>query len=295
MNFLSMTTLATTTAMILLSANAYSSAQNSQVHTLEELSSMDSTFVSEAQKLLDADSETAQRYKAIEQIAMTMGAQHGYANRINELEVKFESISDSLDQMIDFKTIMLTAYTGEKELFLLPPVVTEVSGMSALSDDAKTLRVTGTAFFITKPERLVLSPPTWREYLVLSNDIMVKMPHPTMLPETDAEKVIWKETLARGWRAGTVQADHEMNDRIEQLGSDYQGMIRYMRLVSEGKISEPIIAKVKDDVSGGGKEMRINDSTYRLTSQSSLLSNVKYWRPLILDNRESLRYDSEFE
>jgi defect-in-organelle-trafficking protein DotC len=116
-----------------------------------------------------------------------------------------------------------------------------------------------------------------------------------MLPETDAEKIIWKETLVRGWSAGTIQADHEMNDRIEQLGSDYQGMIRYMRLVNEGKISEPIIAKVKDDVSGGGNEMRINDSTYRLTSQSSLLSNVKYWKPLILDNRESLRYDTEFE
>jgi defect-in-organelle-trafficking protein DotC len=289
-----MTTIAAT-LMILLSANVNSSTQKNEVYTLDELSSMDSSFVSEAQKLLDTDNETAQRYNAIEQIAMTVGAQHGYANRIKELEEKFQSIGDSLDQMIDFKTIMLTAYTGEKELFLLPPVVTETTGMSALSEDAKTLRITGTAFFITKPERLVLMPPTWREYLLLSNDIMVKIPHPKMLPENDAEKLIWKETLARGWIAGTVQADHEMNDRIEQLGSDYQGMIRYMRLVNEGKISEPIIAKVKDDVSGGGEEMRINDSTYRLTSQSSLLSNVKYWKPLILDNRESLRYDTEFE
>ena len=291
---LNMTTIAAT-LMILLSANVNSSTQKNEVYTLDELSSMDSSFVSEAQKLLDTDNETAQRYNAIEQIAMTVGAQHGYANRIKELEEKFQSIGDSLDQMIDFKTIMLTAYTGEKELFLLPPVVTETTGMSALSEDAKTLRITGTAFFITKPERLVLMPPTWREYLLLSNDIMVKIPHPKMLPENDAEKLIWKETLARGWIAGTVQADHEMNDRIEQLGSDYQGMIRYMRLVNEGKISEPIIAKVKDDVSGGGEEMRINDSTYRLTSQSSLLSNVKYWKPLILDNRESLRYDTEFE
>lgn len=264
-------------------------------YSLEQLKNMDSSLISETQRLLEDDKEKAHRYKAIEQIGVAVGAQHGYAARMKELEDDFLSISGSLDQMIDFRAVMLAAFEGEKELFLLPPVVTETKNMASLSEDAKTLRITGTTFAVSKPERLVLAPPTWREYLIATPDIQVKNPHPTMLPKDSKEKSIWVEAISRGWKAGSTQADFEMNDRIEQMGYDYLGMLRYMRLVNEGKISKPIIAKAHTDVSGGGDEMRLNDNTYRLTSESSLLSNIKYWKPMVLDTRKDLRYDVEFK
>jgi len=287
-------TIAVTLALFsTISANA----ENRVGGTLDynTLINMDESIVSEAQKLLEDDKEKAHRYRAIEQIGVSVGAQHGYAARMSELEEKFLSISSYLDQMIDFRAVMLAATDSEEELFLLPPVVTETKGMSALSEDGETLRLTGTTFNILKPERLVLAAPTWRQYLIATPEIEVKNPHPTMLPKNSKEKAIWAEAVKRGWQAGSTQADHEMNDRIEQMGLDFLGMLRYMRLVAEGKVSKPIIAKTHQNVIGGGSEMRLNDTTYRLTSESSLLSNVKLWKPLLLDTRDGLRYDVEFE
>ena len=60
------TTKAALALMILLSSSAHSLTQKNEVQTLEQLSNMDSSFVSETQKLIDTDNETAQRYKAIE-------------------------------------------------------------------------------------------------------------------------------------------------------------------------------------------------------------------------------------
>ena len=274
---------------LLLSASASAVAATQAPMSLEELKGLDQSIFDDATHLINTPSEEMARYKALEQVAISIGAQHGFASEIEAQKALILEVQSDLDKAIDFRQIMFAASGTELELFLLPPVIREFDGMASVNDSNTILRITEKTYQIHKPERLVLSPPNWREYLIMDQAPRIKQPHPSMLPTTEQEQEVWEQGIQKGWEAGVQQGAREMESRILDLHTDYVGMLKYMRMVQEGKITEPVITKVAVPVAGDGQELRINDVTYRLTLDSRLESAVQYWTPMILDPRESLR------
>lgn len=274
---------------LLLSASVSAVAATQEPMSLEELKSLDNSIFDDATHLINTPSEEMARYKALEQVAISIGAQHGFASEIESQKARILEVQSDLDKAIDFRQIMFAASGTELELFLLPPVIREFDGVASVNESNTILRITEKTYQIHKPERLVLSPPNWREYLIMDQTPRIKQPHPSMLPKTEQEQEVWEQGIQKGWEAGARQGAREMESRILDLHTDYVGMLKYMRMVQEGKISEPVITKVAVPVAGNGQELRINDVTYRLTLDSRLESAVQYWTPMILDAREGLR------
>ena len=263
--------------------------------SLGDLQGLDQTSISKIESIRAEGLAQSAKFRQIEQVALTLGAQYGYADRVKEMKKITKELESYLDNLFDFKQIMLAATDGKNEIYFLPPVITELNDIVSVSENNKVLRTTDKLFEITRKEKLVTSAPNWREYLLYHSDPITQHPNPQFLPKTPEEKEVWKEAISRGWSAGAFQADQVLNNRIEELGNDFVGMARYMRLVSEGKIKKAVIAKVHRNVVGGGDDMRINDTIYRLTSETSLVANAMEWKALVLDTREGLRYEEEIE
>ncbi|MGD1524385.1 type IV secretory system conjugative DNA transfer family protein [Vibrio owensii] len=264
----------------------------SQDTTLEELTSMKYEGRKDDLGSLSLD-QTAIRNTAQKNAALAVGAQYGYQSHMNELKEAINNKAVQLDKIFDFNTLMKVAFNGEDELYLLPPVIQEVNDVVSVSNNSRQLRVSGKVWLVKTPERLVTAAPNWRQYLVFDNDIEISNPATVLLPRTVEEELNWKDWVLQGWKAGHKQADREMNRRVVNLGEDYIGMVKYMKLAVQGKVSAPMIVSSHQEVTGGGSQMRESDKVIQVSRPASLNSNAKDWKAIPLDTRESYRFPVE--
>ena len=62
------------------------------------------------------------------------------------------------------------------------------------------------------------------------------------------------------------------------LNRDYKGMIKYKILLAEGLVTPTIIGKQNLGITGGGREMSINDQVFRIMDHSALNPNKSDWK-----------------
>jgi defect-in-organelle-trafficking protein DotC len=213
--------------------------------------------------------------------------------RTQKLEKLFDEREDILDGIFDFSAIMKMASSGENQMFFLPPVIQEAKNVMAVSNDSTTVRVSGKLYEVKRPARLTLRPPHWRQYLSMNGDMTPEVPNKALLPRNPLEKQKWALWVNEGWEAGVRQAEEEMRMRIRQLGEDFTGMIRYMRLIDEGKIKAPNISTLKQGVAGGGDNMRENEAIYQLNIPARFDTDVDNWNPFYGEARGALRLPIE--
>lgn len=215
------------------------------------------------------DSIPQLKRQALEEVATALGASAGLSNRMKERRMEIEANAASLDAVFDFKK--LTIDNG-----VLAPVLAEgISNYAQDSDDE--IRVSDKIYKIEKSARFVSVYPTWRDYLVFSFPAYEK-PNTAYLPVTDAERKVWDQAIKKGWAKGRRQADSIVEASYNRLDRDYNGMILYKLLLAEGLITPTIIAKQNLGVTGGGREMAVNDQVFRITDHSSLNPNSKDWK-----------------
>ncbi len=215
------------------------------------------------------DSIPQLKRQALEEVATALGASAGLSNRMKERRMEIEANSASLDSVFDFKK--LTIDNG-----VLAPVLAEgISNYAQDSDDE--IRVSDKIYKIEKPARFVSVYPTWRDYLVFSFPSYEK-PNTAYLPVTDAEKKVWDAAVKKGWAKGRRQADSIVEASYNRLDRDYNGMILYKLLLAEGLVTPTVIAKQNLGVTGGGREMAVNDQVFRITDHSALNPNSKDWK-----------------
>lgn len=262
--------------------------------SLDQIRSLDQSSHMPGSTIYDGGSKDSLRWKAVRSAALSAGAQYGFIERTEELRQLFQEQSDMLDSIFDFNAIMKMASNEENQMFFLPPVIQEAKNVIAVSEDSKTVRVSGKLYEIKREARLTLRAPNWRQYLILTNTGMEpELPNRALLPRTPAEKSRWQEWVFEGWRAGYAQAEEEMRVRIRHLGEDFVGMVRYMRLVDEGKIKQPNIATLKQNVAGDGATLRENEAIYQLNMPARFNHNADDWNPLYGESRGSLRLPIE--
>lgn len=278
------------TLLFLLGANAPHAKSDSNALSLEELYGL-----SYPKNFKDDPSFNLSklRHSAMQEAALSIGAQNGYVSEFSNLEDAIRSVSRELDKLFDFNTVMRLASTDDGELYLLPPVITEANDVITASENYRELRVSGKIYNIVERERLVGLAPNWRAYLFSGESVSLQQPISSLFPKDDDERNLWRDWINQGWAAGANQAQREMQSRIRRLGQDYIGMVRYMTLVEEGKISQTVLAKVEQNVIGDNDHMRINDKLYRITIPASLNTKDEEWNALSLDPRGSLMYPGE--
>lgn len=209
------------------------------------------------------------RRQALVDIASALGSSGGLAFRMNQIKAEVNQNAANLDRLFDFSKVLIA--NG-----VLAPVLTEgLSNYAQDSDDQ--VRIADKIYKIEAPAKFVSVYPTWRSYLMFSYP-NYDMPPAAYLPKDSAEKAIWDQAVKDGWQNGIQQANNIFEASYDRLERDYKGMIKYKILLSEGLITPTIIAKQNLGVTGGGREMAINDQVFRITDHSALNPNKSDWK-----------------
>lgn len=212
------------------------------------------------------------RYQAIQEEALSLGAQGGLAARAKVINYHLEQNAKYLNQVFNFHLLLLPCS-------ILPPVLVE--GRQELNlDDNTTIRIADRTYAIAQQARFVTTPPNWREYLFL-NFKQPDVPDNSLLPKTGQEKIVWNKFLVQGWNDGINQANTIYADSLARLKRDYSGMVRYRKLLAQHMVTAPYVAKTDLGITCDGSGMRVNDQVLRITALPRLCTNSKKWKPAI--------------
>jgi len=212
------------------------------------------------------------KQQALREVAMTLGAQGALAWQAEHIDNALQEESVYLDHIFNFNLILINNN-------VLPPVLAEADQTLSLSSD-NALRLANKTYELIAPARFVTTPPTWRTYLWL-NFKKPSLPHNSLLPHNRAESVVWNQYLQEGWQQGLRQADAIFASNLARLKRDYVGMVLYRKLLEQGMVSAPFIAKADLGITGDAHQIRIDDQIIRITSNSELQPDAKKWKPII--------------
>lgn len=268
---------------------------NATAKSLLQLQSMQHDETKTAIEGIAIEGKEDLRNKAQRDAALTVGAQYGYKAMMEFLKAEVLKQEKEMDTLYDFNTLMKLSSDGYNELYLLPPVITEIEDVISLSADAKTIEMAGKVVEIVREERLVISAPDWRQYLIFDRDVEVSEVPNVILPKTPYEKQKWSEWVMKGWKSGIEQADREFDRRVHKLGRDFNGMLKYTKLNQQNRATKPIVSSNYAEVKGDGKKVYQEARMIQLTKPVELNSNPSDWNAFILDNRASFRTPLEQE
>lgn len=214
------------------------------------------------------------RLDALKETALALAAQGALSKRSQEIDNMLEKNRQYLDQIFNFQALVL-------DNDVLPPVIVEGRQTLNLPDD-ETIRIADQTYRIIAPARFMTAAPNWRNYLWL-NYSKPEAPDATLLPRTNQPEELktWKKYINEGWDHGADQANGIFAENLARLKRDYQGMALYRKLLNQKMVSAPVVAKTELGVTGGGKELNINDQFKRITEQSGLNPNSEEWAPAV--------------
>jgi defect in organelle trafficking protein DotC len=218
-------------------------------------------------------SSSSIRTKALEDTAMSLGAQGGLYSASEKINLRLEQDKKFLESTYNFSGMMLSHG-------VLPPVL--VQGDFSLNlADPNTIRVADKTYKIVEQAHFATTPPNWRDYLWMSYS-KPEIPHKFLLPRDKEEGKIWAKAIHTGWEKGTQQAYEIFHQNLARLKRDYTGMILYRKLLQEKMISMPYVSRTELGVTGDGNDMRVNDQVLRITELPQLQTETKNWKAIVV-------------
>jgi len=215
------------------------------------------------------------RLQALKETATTLGARGALAWRAYEINQSLKNQADYLDQVFDFNQLLVNQN-------VLPPVLVQ-SDDSVHLQDGNAIRLASKTYKIVQPAQFVTASPTWRSYLWM-NYTKPDMPDQTLLPQDENEAQVWNKYIKIGWQNGLEQANSIFSSNLNRLKRDYTGIVLYRKLLAQGIVSAPYVAKADLGVTGDENEVRINDRVLRITEGSKLQPDAKKWHPVITND-----------
>lgn len=226
------------------------------------------------------------RQMAIRETALSLGAQAGLAWRAKVIDEQLSRQSRTLDAIYDFNSLVL-------EHNILPPVLLEGRNTLNLAD-AQNIRVSDRTYKVAKQAHFVTSPPTWRQYLWLDY-VKPDYPNNTLLPRNKAEKKVWCDFTAKGWKNGIDQANTILEENIARIKEDFGGMILYRKLLAMNMVSPPYVSHTDLGVTGDASEIHIDDRVLRITALPGLNVNSNEWRAAVAKDENALEQFKKME
>lgn len=215
------------------------------------------------------------RADAIREAALSYGARGGLAARTFEIRQELDKRANYMDRVYDFRQLLIAAPSG---LLIEPPIVSESLNALLIEGDGQQAAVSDTIYNISKQAKIVTASRNWRQYLERDWGT-VPMPPDILRPKDRAERKLWKELVEKGWKEGYAQADDIFEQDLNVLVADYNGMIRYRSLLTQGMISPPFALQVDRGVTGDGDIMRVGDRAVKITGKPQLITGHEQWRP----------------
>lgn len=215
------------------------------------------------------------RLDALKEAAVSYGARAGLASRTYEIRQEVDRRARHMDKIFDFQRLLIPAPSG----FLIePPIVSEAVNATLVDWDGQQAAVSDRIYNIINNARIVSAPRNWRSYV--ERDWGTVEPPPDILrPEDEEEREIWVEYVRKGWEQGVLQANEVFQEDLNLLNADFQGMIRYRVLLSQGMISPPYALQVDRGITGDGEEMRVGDRAVQITGVPELMTGFDEWQP----------------
>lgn len=217
------------------------------------------------------------RAQALQDTAISVGAQSGLAWRAKQINALLQSNSKLLDQVFNFNGLMLQDH-------VLPPVLV-TSEKEFKLDSIDTIRLADQTYVILNQAKFVTTTPNWREYLEMNYQPPKELPN-SMMPQNATEQKIWRQYVVVGWQEGIEQADAILGDNLARLTRDVKGMVLYRKLLAQGMVSAPFVAKNSLGVTGGGEGIRVNDELLRITALPQLQTDSRKWHPIVVKDQE---------
>jgi len=215
------------------------------------------------------------RIDALKEAAVSYGARAGLAARTYEIRQEVNKRARYLDKVYNFNRLLIPAPSG---LLIEPPIVSEAIDAMLVDFDGQQAAVSDRIYNIINNARIVSAARNWRTYIEREwGDVS---PPPDILrPEDEEERVIWIKFVRKGWEQGILQANEIFQEDLNLLNADFQGMIRYRMLLSQGMISPPHALQVDRGITGDGDEMRIGDRAVQITGVPELMTGFEEWQP----------------
>jgi defect-in-organelle-trafficking protein DotC len=215
------------------------------------------------------------RKEALTEAAISYGARGGLSWRTFVIRKELDTRARYLDKVFDFRQLLISAPSG---LLIEPPIINESINAMLIEGDGQQAAVSDRVYNIVMNARIVSAPRTWRTYL--DREWTVVAPPPDILrPENDEERKLWIELVNKGWEQGIIQANETFQDDLNLLLADFNGMVRYRMLLSQGMISPPSALQVDRGITGDGTEMRVGDRAVQITVAPELVTGSDQWQP----------------
>lgn len=211
------------------------------------------------------------RLGALQDDALAYGVRSGLARRTWEIQQLLRRQASELDRVFDFNALLM-------ERNVLPPVLTEARAVVS-TEGTDTIRVTDRVYTIAQQARFVTVAPSWRTYLITEATFTHTAPDAYLRPRTEAEAAAWRTSVQHGWTAGTAQADQILEQALARLKRDFQGMVLYRTLLSQGMVSKPYVAEARYGITGDGNQVNINQRMLRITAMPQLQREAA-WKPI---------------
>lgn len=215
------------------------------------------------------------RFQSLQDTALSIGARGGLAFRSCELNKLLLQQEKLLNRVFNFNAMLL-------DKNVLPPVLTEARNTLQISGN-DAIRVADRTYKIERQAKFVTLAPTWRDYLWMSY-APPGTPDFSLLPRTQAERLLWKRYVDEGWCCGIQQADTIFRENIGRLKRDLEGMIRYRTLLAQCMVSPPFVAQTDLGITGGGSDLTVNDRVLRITAFPALQNDGRAWKTEITPN-----------
>ena len=199
----------------------------------------------------------------------------GLRKQLTHIHGIVESKSRELDTIYDFGNLMIKDR-------VVPAVITEARDLYN-QDGAYALRLSGAYYKIEQQPRFASVPPNWREYLYFGTASAGDEPFfGNLRPKNDAEREIWREYIAKGWKQGVDQANVMLQYGLDRLNRDLTGMIRFHAFVLQNKITMPAIASQAWAYSAQNAEaIAVDETLLRITTLPEFNSAVDKWKASI--------------
>ncbi|WP_232338389.1 type IV secretory system conjugative DNA transfer family protein [Bordetella flabilis] len=212
------------------------------------------------------------RSQALLDTALGIGVKAGIAWQLDKIRRDVKANERKLDTIYDFGNLMIQGR-------VVPPVIVQATDLYNQDGDL-TLRLSGAYYKIESQAKFASVAPSWRGYLSFPTAGTLPSSFNMIKPATSAEKSLWEQGVADGWRQGIEQADIMLEHSMDRLNRDFIGMLRFHEFVLQGKITMPLIASESIPVTNNGSTMAVDETLLRITALSEFDGDMKKWTGL---------------
>lgn len=229
--------------------------------------------ISSVEEEVQSSQKDGGRVRAVRQVGLAAGIHHGRRWRQRQINDWLSDRRKELSMTFNFEQVLIDGV-------YLPPRVEEVKA-HVEKTEAGNLRFIRHAYRLASAPELVVSPPTFLNYLYQIPD-PVDPPNTLGLPVSGTGEVrAWRDAVIEGWKVGVDQASAEFEADLNLLQRDFGGMLRYLDLVYKGLITLPRLDS--DDsgivISADGRSLNLGDEIVTI-EQAPRFQHQELWEPL---------------